>query len=270
MQTFKTVFSFCIVLVTLGPNLHAQKGLELGPSLGLSYYFGDLNTNFDLTHPGLAAGLNGRYNFNNRVAFRIAATYGQIYADDLNSSNQLQRNRGLNFTNNIIDASAHLELNFLPFIHGSQDNRFSPFMFIGGGVFFHNPKATYDGKTLELNPLRTEGQVFGEEYSLSQFALNYGIGLKYSFNYRFSMNIELSFRHLYDDYIDDVSALYPELVSLAGDADAILASNPNPDFTLSELTGMQRGKAEDNDSFHFLKISAYYYFGTLRCPDISR
>ena len=46
-----------------------MKGWEFGPWAGVSYYFGDLNTNYRLDRPNLAGGFAARYNFNPRLAF---------------------------------------------------------------------------------------------------------------------------------------------------------------------------------------------------------
>ncbi len=268
MPLVRTLIITAICFFSISRAL-CQKGLEIGPSAGVAYYFGDLNSNFDFSKPGLALGLNARYNFNNRLCLRMAGTYGRVHADDLDSDNSLEQIRGINFSNNIIDVAGHLELNFLPYLHGSFDYRFTPFMFVGAGMFFHNPKAEYEGRVLELNRLRTEGQLPGEEYQLSDFALNYGIGIKYSITYELSINVELSFRQLYFDYLDDVSTVYPNASDLEGVQDALLASNPSSTLEFPEISGTQRGRSEDNDSFHFLKVSFVYYLGGLTCPDIS-
>ena len=37
------------------------------------------------------------------------------------------------------------EFNFLPYIHGSRDYFFTPYLFAGFSVFSFNPKAEYTG-----------------------------------------------------------------------------------------------------------------------------
>ena len=45
-----------------------MRGWEAGGQIGVSNYFGDLNTNWRLDRMHLAGGLNARYNFNDRLA----------------------------------------------------------------------------------------------------------------------------------------------------------------------------------------------------------
>ena len=59
-------------------SIHAQQGFEAGGWIGVSNYFGDLNTTFDVSKPGIAGGLVGRYNFNNRVCLKLSANYGTL------------------------------------------------------------------------------------------------------------------------------------------------------------------------------------------------
>jgi hypothetical protein len=35
-------------------------------------------------------------------------------------------------------------------------------------------------------------------------------------------------------------------------------------------TGFMRGNADNKDAFAFLEVGFLYFFGNLRCPDISR
>ena len=260
-------FSFFLCLSGQG-----QQGLELGSWLGAGYYFGDLNTEFDLSKPGLAGGAILRYNLNNRISMRLGGNFTRIHADDLDSENDFERRRGLNLTNNIFEVAGLIELNFFPYIHGSPDNSVTPYMFIGASTSFHNPKATYNGTTYRLRDLGTEGQLPGEEYSTSVPALLYGGGLKIDLNEDWSLNFEATFRSLFTDYLDDVSTTYPEadeLIGLRG-SEALIASNPSSELMFPGIEGTQRGNAEDNDSYATFGISLVYYFGTLRCPKISR
>ena len=80
---------FCIFfLFTI--SSFAQKGWELGGWIGISNYFGDLNTSIKITDPGPAFGVVGRYNFNERTCFKMSVNYGFIYANDANSRNNFE------------------------------------------------------------------------------------------------------------------------------------------------------------------------------------
>lgn len=271
----RTVILILSVSFLLSANLFAQRGWEVGAGVGVSYYFGDLNPNFDLGHPGPAVSLLGRYNFNDRLAMRFALSYAQIDGDDARSTNSFQLARNLSFKSNIIDASGQFEFNFFRFVHGHRDYFFSPYVSLGLGVFHFNPKAELDGVWHELRSLGTEGQRRGEEYLSVLPAIVYGGGLKFSINYRWSINVEVNARLLFTDYLDDVSTTYPnpaEVRRLRGDIAVALSDRSieggNPE-AIGE-PGRQRGDATRNDSYAFGIISVNYYFGQLACPRISR
>ena len=129
--------------------LHGQslmRGWEVGPWGGVSYYFGDLNTNTRLDRPNLAGGILARYNFNERLAFSLSGNYGRIEASDSDSRNPFELNRNLSFQSDIWEATALFEFNFLPYFHGSRDDFFTPYLFGGLSLFSFNPMAEYDGE----------------------------------------------------------------------------------------------------------------------------
>ena len=83
--------SFLIVLITgLFFQIQAQRGWEAGGWLGVSNYFGDLNTNLRVDRVGPAGGLALRYNFNERVCFKLGANAGRVQADDADSDNGIR------------------------------------------------------------------------------------------------------------------------------------------------------------------------------------
>ncbi|MCB0565537.1 MAG: hypothetical protein KDD01_14285, partial [Phaeodactylibacter sp.] len=76
----KKALLFAAIILGTFSIAQAQKGWEAGGWLGASYYFGDLNTNYDLSTPGLAGGIIARYNFNNRLCLRMSANYAKVMA----------------------------------------------------------------------------------------------------------------------------------------------------------------------------------------------
>lgn len=246
-------------------------GWELGGWVGVSNYFGDLNTRFDVTHPGPAGGIIGRYNFNNRLCLRFGANYGNVGADDANSKNSYENARNLSFNSHLIEGLTQFEFNFLPYDHGSRDNFFTPYVFTGFSVYHYNPRTRYEDKWVALQPLGTEGQFKNDEYSLTQLSLVYGVGMKWDLTAEWSMNFELSARYLFSDYLDDVSTVYPEmddLEALRGETAVILSdrSSPTGEGILIGQPGRQRGDSSNNDYFSYLSIGLVYYFGNIRCP----
>lgn len=262
-----------LVIISCGLAAHAQRGWEAGGWIGAAHYFGDLNTNYDLTDAGIAGGAIVRYNFNERISLRFGAHYAQLAAYDSDSPNAYERARNLHFKSDIIDGIVGFEFNFLPYVHGSKDYFFTPYVFAGLSFFHYNPKAEYNDEWVELRPLGTEGQFKGEEYYSISAGLAYGMGVKFDLSYRWSVNIELSARSLFTDYLDDVSTVYPDksdLRRLRGDLAVALSDRSIIIPELSDATlgraGQQRGQSNTNDQYAFLSVGLVYYFGDLRCP----
>ena len=166
------------LLLSLVTTSFAQKGWEAGGWLGVRYYFGDLNTSFALSRPGLTAGVAARYNFNQRVCIKFSGNYGTVSADDAESSNPYELARNLNFESVLADGTVQMEFNFFPYEHGSKDNFYTPYLFGGLTAFYYNPITEYEGEFVELRALGTEGQFKGEEYYSVSGALAYGAGFK--------------------------------------------------------------------------------------------
>lgn len=269
----KLICAFAFLLGVL--SINAQRGWELGGWLGASHYFGDLNTEFRIDKPGFAGGIIGRYNFNNRICLKMSGNYGKVAATDANSNNTFEQQRNLSFESQILEGAMQLEFNFLPYIHGSKDENFTPYIFAGFNVFNFNPQAEYQGELVDLRPLGTEGQFRGEEYYATQGGMVYGVGFKWDINYEWSLNFELSGRRLFTDFLDDVSGLYPDLgdlEGLRGDVAVALSDPSIPDANDMKIgqEGRQRGNSSAGDSYVFAGVGIVYYFGSLRCPHVSR
>ena len=263
----------CLLLCVLyACAIHAQRGAEVGVMLGAVHYFGDLNTDLRVNRPGLAVGILGRYNFNERVALKLSANYGRVEAYDSDSDNSFEKARNLHFRSNIIDGAAQIEFNFLPYRHGHEIDFFSPYIFVGFNIFYYNPEAELNGTWYELRNMGTEGQFQGEEYFSVSGGLVYGGGVKVSLNYEWSINVELSSRWLFTDYLDDVSTVYPDqtdLRNLHGDIAIQLSDRSIPNgIPQIGQEGRQRGNDKDNDFYTFLQVGLVYYFGDVRCPKI--
>jgi hypothetical protein len=253
----------------------AQRGAEVGFNAGVAYYFGDLNTQFNLSRPGLGLNAYGRFNFDERIAIKMGLYYGRISGDDAQSDNAFQQARNLDFYSNVWDGTLQLEFNFFPYIHGSKDRYFTPYIFAGLSAFHYNPKTKLNGTTYSLREFGTEGQDIGGEYSLFNLGVAYGGGLKWDLNYYWSINVELSGRFLFTDYLDDVSEVYPDpnvLAILRGPDAVALSDRSDPDAPGGQIgrAGIQRGNSKNNDSYNFAMVGLAYYFGRVKCPPISR
>ena len=249
----------------------AQSGWEAGGWIGTSYYFGDLKTIPNLDKPGIAGGVKGRYLFNNRISLAFSANYARVNADDANSSNPFENRRNLHFRSGIIDGTAQVEFNFMPFEHGSYNNYFTPYLGVGLSAFRFNPKAELDGEWIALAPIGTEGQTGADVYSRVSGALAIAFGFKYNLSYYWSINVELSTRRAFTDYLDDVSTVYPNPSNLSPTA-SLLSDRSLPDADGLQIgqEGRQRGNSKDNDNYNLFGVSLVYWFGQVKCPAINR
>lgn len=249
----------------------AQRGYELGVRTGFTAYLGDLNTDYSLSNAGFTFGILGRRNVNERISFSAGLDYGRIEGSDLTSNNFFQRTRNLSFKSNVYDMNITMEFNFFPYIHGSEDHYYTPYIFGGLSFVKFNPQAELNGETYSLRDFGTEGQQDGQEYALFSSSLVYGIGFKWDINRDWSINASISGRNLFTDYIDDVSEEYPDFLSLESRrgpiAVALSDRSLDPNFARA---GMQRGNGKNNDLIYFFNIGIMRYFGELACPSISK
>jgi hypothetical protein len=250
----------------------AQKN-ELGLFLGGSYYIGDLNPikQFHKTQP--AAGLVYRRNLNYRQTLKYAINYGKLTASDAQSKDVAQKNRNLNFTSTLWEATAQYEFNFFQYETGNWQIPASPFVFIGLSAFRFNPQANVNGSYVDLRNLGTEGQgttyYNRKKYSTIQASIPFGIGFKGTVAKHLSIAAEWGMRKTFTDYIDDVSKTYVDPTILAAEKGTLAAELSNRS-NLGYVTGTdrQRGNSKNKDWYSFAGITVAYKFTDRhdRCP----
>lgn len=254
-----------VLMLSSVERMQAQ-AWEVGGWTGATYSFGDINTQYNDITGNIGLGVVTRLNLNNRLAIKVSGNYGMISGSDALSSDPFQRERNLSFRSRVFDGTAQFEFNFLEYEHGSKDHKFTPYVFGGVSMFYFNPQGQYRGQWYDLQPLGTEGQFRGNEYNLIQPAMAYGGGFKFDLNYSWSINLEVSARRLFTDYLDDVSGLYPDMDDLreARGNVAVALSDPSVNGIVGEL-GRQRGNSQNNDSYVFAGISLVYNFAAVQC-----
>lgn len=264
-------YAYILAILTMSLMTVAQpmRGWEAGGWLGAAHYFGDLNTTFQFDRPGPQGSLALRYNFNQRIAAMAKVSGMRLSAQDANSTNAFERNRNLSFFTNVLEVGGQLEFNFFPYKHGDKQRFSTPYLFVGLAGFRFDPKTRYNGSVIRLQPLGTEGQPIGKEYALIQPALLYGMGFKYDLDPAWSLNIEVSARSLFTDYLDDVSKVYPD-PSLLVDRGVLAPLLSNRSLLPNIEPGRQRGDRREADGYGMLTIGLMYFFNPLPCPKISK
>lgn len=264
----------CLAFLATTNTTNAQYW-EVSGMGGVTTYHGDLAPDFSMQAPGAAASFYVRRNVDPRVSLRFGASFGTISASDANSLNEYNKARNLSFQSTIFEGSVGLEFNFLPFHHRSKKgrgrNQFTPYLVAGFGVFHHNPKAMYKDNLYELQPLGTEGQAVGEEYSLIQPALIIGGGIKIDINSQWGIIIEGATRILFFDYLDDVAGEYADPRVIAShrgslSSAAIALADPSDIGQSLGRPGRQRGDAKTNDGYTMFTIGILYTMHQRICP----
>jgi opacity protein-like surface antigen len=162
-------------------------GIQLGTSnltgdIGKTKYINPLPDGNSFTKDKLPfyGAIMYRMNFNPYQSVRFRLAYNRISFDDRYAQELYRARRGLYGTNSVYEASAIFDYNFLP-VNEEQKSMLSPYIFGGiSGLMFNT--------TLE-------GNKFG-------FAIPFGAGLKYKFNYNWALFGEFMFRATNSDTLD--------------------------------------------------------------------
>jgi hypothetical protein len=241
----KNIFAAYFVML-LFPSIHtvAQKQdfsedlyydqsviLELGTSIGAMNCLTDLgggrgsgksflkDINFSNFRPSSSIYISVAYK--NAVTIRTDATWGIVTAKDnvlknVAASTLGRYDRNLSFRSTIFELMLAAEVHpryFKKYTHNQNLPRISPYFMLGIGYFVFNPVAKFEGKWVELRPLRTEGQGFPEYpnrkvYKLNQINFPVGGGIRYKLTPVINVSAELVYRILNTDYLDDVSTQF--------------------------------------------------------------
>lgn len=261
----------------LEPYVHQG---EVGVSLGLAHYFGDLNPSTGLNRPKTAAGIFFRKQISNYIGIRISGEYAMLGYSDVYSSNPVQQARNLSFNSNVWEISLAGDFNFFEFHPGFEGYEFTPYVGLGLGVFSYDPYAYLNGEKYLLRTLGTEGQgssLYPElkPYNPIAISIPFTLGAKYALNARTNVFAELTYRMTNTDYLDDVSGVY------APDAFPTLPDgSPSPAFLLQDrsyetgtsigIKGRQRGNSLQKDAFASFKVGISFNLSSYRCPTPSR
>lgn len=219
--------------------------------------------------------------YQDKIGVRLEGTFGEVKAYDsiLNSVKTTtggRYERNLSFKSKIADFQLAIEVHPLMFKNYDDENppRLSPYLLGGVGYFSFDPQARLNGQWFALQPLHTEGQGFAEypdrpNYKLNQLNIAAGLGLKYEVNNMVNARLEINYRILDTDNLDDVSTNYidPNLFFnyLSSNQAAIAQQlyNRKSEINPSDITniGDQRGDPSDNDAFFTIQLKFGFTLG---------
>ena len=255
----------CMALLTVPVAPVQAQNSEVGACVGTMFYLGELNPSKLFAQPKLAAGLVYRYNISPRWAVKADFMFGKVAGSDMLTNNGYERN--LSFTSPITEFSVVAELNFLQLYTSVGKNHFAPYIFAGATVF------SFDPMEFELQSLGTEGQGLEgmpKKYSLTHFAIPFGIGLRFNIGRYVSIGAEWSMRYTFTDYLDDVGGKYYDnelLREQRGDIIADMADRtpelvgPEGESLPLHQAGEQRGNPTTHDLYSFAGATLTVKFG---------
>jgi len=235
---------------------------EFGLGGGGTNFIGDVgNYGFYAPQRWYAVG-EFRHQFDEHYAIRASGSYGQIYANDAQSSLDYRNDRNYEFRSNIFEAAVMMEFNFLPYITGSKTKGHSSYLFGGIGLFTFNPQGKYNGDWVDLQPLSTEGQGTSlaqlTPYGRTGFSLPFGMGYRVSLGKDISMAFEVGFRTTSTDYLDDVSHKYVDPTLLAQEKGEVAGYFADRSLSSSDKTSTDRGNSLTNDWYVFTGIKFFF------------
>ncbi|PHN06741.1 type IX secretion system protein PorG [Flavilitoribacter nigricans] len=241
---------------------------EFGLLGGASNYLGDLSNNsrtMFIKETNLAGGAFIRYNVHEMATIRLGANYTVISGHDQNATDTELQGRNLSFSSPVIDIALIGEFNVLGYQPYNLYRPFSPYLFVGIGMFMYDPSTLYEGEKVKLRPLGTEGQ--GNEgrpapYGKSGISIPFGLGFKYALSDKINLGLEFGARHTNTDYLDDVSTIFVDPQTLSPTAAAL--SNRSGEIAGNDLSryspGMARGDARKKDWFFIAGLTVSYNF----------
>ncbi|QRR03048.1 DUF6089 family protein [Dyadobacter sandarakinus] len=262
-----------------------------GFGIGTSNYYGDLapyRRPLSSTFKMMRWSVGGNYtrHFTPRLAARASFIYARIAGDDyiMNRDSKHEANifyaRNLHFRNDLKEFSLQGIFKLTP-DNRSYDRRpqLGAYLFAGIALTAQNPKAldSLKGDWVKLQPLGTEGQGnegYAKPYSLVQFAIPVGIGVRYKINSRFDISAELGFRKTFTDYLDDTHGNYadpalfadnPLALAMANRSTNPVAVRKNADRTQALQKFLQTNyNIETNDPLAVLPTTGFGAPGTAR------
>lgn len=261
-------YSLLLILAFFSSIATAQR-LHVGVFGGASAYNGDLTDKiFPKKVTNGALGITVNYELQDQIMLRAGLTYTVVGGADRFSEKADIRLRNLSFETSIIELSAVGEYYLL----NLYDRKYSPYAFAGLAVYKFNPYAYYGNQQkVYLRPLSTEGQGLSnypdrKAYSLTQFAIPFGAGIKFAVTENFRIGLEGGIRKLFTDYLDDASKNYidpADLLAAKGQlavdisyrGDEVGGSFIYPDKTT------QRGNPKSKDMYYFAGLHLTYKLG---------
>lgn len=304
MRTKAFLFFMLILPTLVTAQRWKRQRYEWVTGVGATQFLGDVGGrnqigsdwffDLDAASTRYVVNLGMRYKISQYVSAKTGFSFAEIAGNDKFTKEPFRENRNISFRSPIVEWATQLEVSWMKESIGSrykirrvrgrgrQGSQVYVYGFAGVALLYMNPMGQYNGKWYPLKPLHTEGQEFvpsRKEYSNWQFAIPFGVGMKYAIDKKSSIGLEYGLRKTFTDYMDDVSTSYvytkegerrgsiPQSVIsqmgyddvAKGLADPSLAPVPSGIDVFagacSTCPGQQRGDPSDLDSYMFMTIT---------------
>lgn len=248
-----------ITLLCCWPLSLAAQNFHFSARIGLANYQGDLQAKrITFNQSRFLGSLGAHYDLSEHFTARTYFTLSSLQADDKKGTASMQR-RNLNFSTKLFEWELSAQYNILSL----NQSWITPYVYAGIGLFHYKPNTrNVDGTKTYLQPLSTEGQGImagSKSYKLTQFNIPFGIGGMYAINEDIRVGLEMGYRKLFTDYLDDVSKQYVDegtLLAARGQTAVDLAYRGDEvGAGTYPAAKTARGNAKDKDGYYYMALT---------------
>lgn len=203
---------------------------EFGIFAGGNNFVGDVGSTKYFAPNKVALGLIGKWNRSPRHSFRVSVIFAELQGLDAKSDDPRRKQRGYEFTNNIIEISTGMEFTFLDFDLHTSGIKGTPYLYSGITA------TKYDNYFFAPNGVHTS-----ENESSWAFGIPIVLGYKTNISQHLILAGEVGARYTFSDELD--------------------GSVPNDDA----LQQFSFGNTNSNDWYIFTGFTLTYTFGRRPC-----
>jgi opacity protein-like surface antigen len=265
---------FILVQLLISSTTFSQR-LKLHTALGASAYVGDLQKNEGfLVQPRTAFTVGASYDITPFIRLRSDLSIMGIKGDDKFNKSLYAKIRNLNFKSNVWELAILGEYDFVN-LFLKRETVFTPYIFGGPGVFHFKP-TTIDrnGNKVSLRDIGTEGQLLGNpsyyyrKYSLLQLNFQIGGGFRVQVSDNLTLGMEVSYRKLNTDYIDDVHTIpFIDPAEFAAKGQTLAAQlafrGDELGYSLGSISAVGRGTGKNQDYYYTFQLKANFRLSSL-------
>jgi len=233
---FLFVFLCCSqFLMAQHTELSENKG-EVGLLVGRSFYQGDIAP--DAPFFNWSYGAFVKKQLNNFVGIRVNLEMQKFESYDILSQDSYSLLRNASFASNTIEGSVMTEFNFLNFITGSRNRKFTPYLSFGVG-YLYRMDTLLNQNTNDVSAPASPNKV---PLNLT-FPLN--LGFKFNVYRRFNILGEATYRYTSMDDLDFLSSSINTPLGYQGSAsgnDRFFSAKLGISYTFNRIYGMEKNE----------------------------